>query len=55
MAPTAVTASRAAAMTLRTCMMNFFLQEFEDCPVARLMGFRRASVTRCRCLRFIDG
>jgi len=36
-------------------MMNFFLQEFEDCPVARLMGFRRASVTRCRCLRFIDG
>jgi len=35
-------------------MMNFFLQQFEDVRWPALEGFRRASVMRCMCLRFID-
>jgi len=35
-------------------MMDFFLQDFEDVRRLGLLGLRRASVTRCVCLRFID-
>jgi hypothetical protein len=36
-------------------MMNFFLELFEDVRRLELLEFHRASVTRCVCLRFIDG